>query len=280
MIPFKKFAVSTKLSQVIRRPSYNTLFSIMYHSTTDKDLSFGLTRTQMNKMKVGELREALEERHLDSKGTKKVLLERLREVIPSKNSGNKAQISSTSVKKSDSASNRTLKIQEYQKEFLDHEKIILSPTSVYVLQFDGGSRGNPGVSGSGMVLYDESGHEIWHARHFVGKSSTNNEAEYAALLIGLQCSKIMGAQNLVIQGDSELIVKQIQGKYRCKSPSLIPYYTSTKKLLNAFKTWEICHIPRAQNSRADSLANDAMDSFDSNYMFNFLNSLFLGLQRS
>ena len=140
MIPFKKFAVNTKLSHVIRRPSYNTLFSIMYHSTTDKDLSFGLTRTQMNKMKVGELREALEERNLDSKGTKKVLLERLREVIPSKNSGNKAQISSTSVKNSNSASNRTLKIQEYQQEVLDHEKIILSPTSVYVLQFDGGSR--------------------------------------------------------------------------------------------------------------------------------------------
>ena len=250
-----------------------------------------LSRTEVRKMKVQELKDALNKRGLDPTGLRADLMNRLLVTIPHKRSFAKKKSSvniiacvseNVDIPHDDSSipshenTIHTTKI-EY-KDASDSETHILSPTATYILQFDGGSRGNPGVSGAGMVLYDETGEEVWHGRHFVGEMSTNNVAEYSALLVGLQCARMMGANRVIIQGDSELVIKQILGVYRCKDSKLKPYYISSKTLLKEFKSWEINHIDRAQNSRADALANDAMDWFDSNYMHQFLNPSMLGLK--
>lgn len=140
----------------------------------------------------------------------------------------------------------------------------LSPEKTYVLRFDGGSRGNPGVAGSGMVLYDaDEGTEVWSGYHFMGDRYTNNEAEYQGILEGLRCAYAMGARSVVVQGDSMLVIKQLEGKWRVKAENLRPYYQKAMKLLQQFDSFHVNHIERAENSRADELANEAMDSRDS-----------------
>ena len=135
----------------------------------------------------------------------------------------------------------------------------ISPKKVYVLQFDGGSRGNPGVSGAGMVLFDhESGLEVWSGFQFLD-SATNNVAEYTALLTGLQCVRAIGVRQLIVQGDSQLVVNQITGKYKVKAENLQPIWRKAKSLSQEFEGFSINYIPRAENSRADALANKAMD---------------------
>ena len=301
MIPF-----TIRSSTSIAYKSYNNATFLNYSrrfqdfrlirmsSSTSKYGEFGqLSRTKVHKMKVQELRDALEEMGMDTNGYRKDLLSRLLAIIPEKKQlpkPDKLSSSNSSLHKSvvrapedDNMSlppnnSKNSVFSEILKECDETPgKAILSPQKTYVLQFDGGSRGNPGLSGAGMVLYDEAGDEVWHARHFLGQSSTNNEAEYTALLIGLQCALLMGAQHIVIQGDSELVIKQVKGTYKCKSANLIPYNIAVTKLLNEFQSSEISHIARAQNKRADKLANDAMDWQRSNYMHQFLSQSLLGL---
>ena len=134
-----------------------------------------------------------------------------------------------------------------------------SPDKQYVLRFDGGSRGNPGTSGSGMVLFDsESGLEVWSAFEYLGET-TNNVAEYSALLSGLQFASAMGIKQLVAEGDSTLVVKQVTGEYAVKKDHLKPLNHSIKALVKTFDYFSINYIPRAENFRADQLANVAMD---------------------
>jgi len=137
----------------------------------------------------------------------------------------------------------------------------ISPEKTYVLRFDGGSRGNPGLAGAGMVLYDaEDGSELWSGYQYLGTRKTNNEAEYSGLVTGLQCALSLGVERIVVQGDSQLILRQIDGVYKVKSPSLKGYYDEAMLARGKFVSFETNHIERARNERADELANKAMDN--------------------
>jgi len=135
-------------------------------------------------------------------------------------------------------------------------------THHYSLYFDGGSRGNPGPSGSGSSLVDASGTEVWHDAHFVGPHETNNVAEYTGLLRGLSYLASLPHSSscvVVVHGDSQLVIKQMKREYKVNNTRLHSLWQhcsdSAQKLLQV----DYVHIPRAQNKRADALANAAMD---------------------
>jgi ribonuclease HI len=130
--------------------------------------------------------------------------------------------------------------------------------SSLVLYSDGGSRGNPGPAGAGAVLCDPNGEALLRLKRFLGRA-TNNEAEYQALLMGLEAARDQGAHELDIRLDSELIVKQLKGQYKVKSPHLKPLFQRARELLRGFDRVSIMHIRRELNSEADRLANQAMD---------------------
>lgn len=135
----------------------------------------------------------------------------------------------------------------------------IEPSRVYLLRFDGGSRGNPGIAGAGMVLYDDQGQEIWCGWKFHHEAATNNLAEYLGLLYGIKCAKSFGIKKLIVEGDSQLIVRQLTGKYQCREESLKKFFNATREIAGSLAYFEIRHIPRAENKRADWLANHAMD---------------------
>lgn len=127
----------------------------------------------------------------------------------------------------------------------------------YLLQFDGGARGNPGHSGAGAVLFNFSTRQVvWSGYEYVGSDKTNNQAEYGGLILGLKAALKLKITDLVIEGDSDLIVQQITGNY--KADKLQSLYSRVMHLLPYFD-YVINHIPRARNSIADRLANLAMD---------------------
>jgi len=126
------------------------------------------------------------------------------------------------------------------------------------LNFDGGSRGNPGPAGVGVVLCAEDGTELLTLGRFIGRA-TNNAAEYRALITGLQEARKLGAKRLHIRGDSELIIKQMRGEYRVKNADLRPLYEEARALLMQFEHAALEHNLRGKNALADRLANLAMD---------------------
>jgi ribonuclease HI len=123
---------------------------------------------------------------------------------------------------------------------------------------DGASRGNPGEAGIGVLIEDSSGNRLKEVRRYLGKA-TNNQAEYTALLVGLQACREMGAEDISVFADSELLVKQMKGEYKVKHPLLLPLYTEAKTLVSGLRKFRITHIPRAKNAHADALANEAID---------------------
>ncbi len=123
---------------------------------------------------------------------------------------------------------------------------------------DGASRGNPGEAGAGSVLLDSNGQELAARSLYLGQC-TNNVAEYKALLLGLQSALELGCGNLDIFLDSQLIVRQIQGQYKVKHPTLKPLFFEVKDLLARIESWSVAHVPREQNKRADELANQGID---------------------
>ena len=136
----------------------------------------------------------------------------------------------------------------------------ISPDKTYILRFDGGSCGNPGVAGAGMVLYDaKDDAELWLGSWYIGDRSTNNEAEYVGLITGLQCARSLGVENIVVQGDSQLVLRQVEGRYKVNSPTLREYYDSAMSLSREFAPFQTSHILRDRNKRADELANEATD---------------------
>lgn len=126
------------------------------------------------------------------------------------------------------------------------------------IQFDGGSRGNPGPAGIGVVLRAQDGTPIVTLGRFIGRA-TNNVAEYKALITGLEKAKELGATKIAVKGDSELIVKQMLGEYRVKNADMKVLYEIAQKLFREFEKATIGHNYREDNSLADKLANLAMD---------------------
>jgi ribonuclease HI len=126
------------------------------------------------------------------------------------------------------------------------------------LEFDGGSRGNPGPAGIGVVVRAADGTALVTLGRFIGKA-TNNVAEYRALITAMEEAKKLGAKDIIIRGDSELIVKQMKGEYRVKHPDMKVLYDQAQDLIHQFDSAKIEHNLRHKNELADKLANLAMD---------------------
>jgi len=126
------------------------------------------------------------------------------------------------------------------------------------LQFDGGSRGNPGPAGIGVVVSAADGTPLVTLGRFIGRA-TNNVAEYRALITVMEEALKLGAKNIVIRGDSELVIKQMRGEYRVKNPDMKVLYEEAQDLITQFKSAKIEHNLRHKNELADKLANLAMD---------------------
>jgi ribonuclease HI len=127
-----------------------------------------------------------------------------------------------------------------------------------IIHVDGGARGNPGPAGAGVVIRDQDGNRVHEAGYFLGRQ-TNNAAEYTALIRALQRVQTIGAQRITVHSDSELLVRQVTGEYQVKSARLALLYRQVQLLLLKVPRWTVRHIPRAANTRADELANLAMD---------------------
>lgn len=131
-----------------------------------------------------------------------------------------------------------------------------------IIHIDGGSRGNPGPAGVGVMLqWDNQNTPFHEAGYFLGEA-TNNFAEYQGLLKALDIAYEANATILDIYSDSQLLVRQIEGQYRVKSPNIKPLYQQAIASLKRFETWKINHVYRDKNKRADQLANMAMDAID------------------
>jgi ribonuclease HI len=126
------------------------------------------------------------------------------------------------------------------------------------VNFDGGSRGNPGIAGTGVVIRAADGTPLITIGRYIG-NATNNVAEYTALIEGLKQAKTLGATRILVKGDSELVIKQMRGEYRVKNPALRMLYDQACKLADGFESVKYEHNLREHNSLADRLANRAMD---------------------
>lgn len=131
-------------------------------------------------------------------------------------------------------------------------------TETLTLQFDGGSRGNPGPAGIGVVVSAEDGTPLVTLGRFIG-NATNNVAEYRALITAMEEAKKLGATRILIRGDSELIIKQMRGEYKVRHPDMKALYEEAQDLLATFEQTKIEHNLRHKNELADKLANLAMD---------------------
>ena len=129
------------------------------------------------------------------------------------------------------------------------------PWSLYV---DGACRGNPGPAGAGAVLLDPEGRIQAQESRSLGLA-TNNIAEYQGLLLGLAAARARGVRRLAIFSDSQLMVEQLNGRYRVKTPHLLPLWQEARKQLQYFEVYAISHVDRALNREADRLARQAVD---------------------
>lgn len=127
-----------------------------------------------------------------------------------------------------------------------------------VVRSDGAARGNPGPAGIGVVVSDERGHPLSCIARYLG-TTTNNQAEYAALILALETAAAYRPEHLDVLLDSELVVKQLQGAYRVRSAELRPLYERSKALLQRFPSITLKHVRRQANRQADALANKAID---------------------
>ena len=128
----------------------------------------------------------------------------------------------------------------------------------YFLYTDGAARGNPGPAGAGAYICTEKGEAVAEIAEYLGET-TNNVAEYKGLLYGLEKLVELGAKEVEIRADSELMVKQLNGEYRVKHPNLIPLYREAQALLRKIPSVTIKHVRREQNLDADRLSNQAID---------------------
>ncbi len=130
---------------------------------------------------------------------------------------------------------------------------------MFKLFTDGGARGNPGSSATGIFLFDENDNLIDFSGSFLG-NKTNNSAEYSALLEGLEIALSNDALEVICHLDSELVVKQMNGEYQVKHEDMKELYEKVNKLSKAFKSLSFKHIPRSENKFADQMVNIILDS--------------------
>jgi len=127
-----------------------------------------------------------------------------------------------------------------------------------IVHVDGGARGNPGPAAAACVVASPEGEVLDEQSQLLG-DATNNVAEYSALLLGLRCARELGASEVELIGDSELIAKQVQGLYKVKHEAMQTLHQQAMAALAGFEKWSIRTVPRAQNARADALVNAALD---------------------
>ncbi len=127
-----------------------------------------------------------------------------------------------------------------------------------ILYSDGAARGNPGPAAAGAVVFDDEGDVLAEISQALGRT-TNNVAEYRALIAGLEKGGELGVTHIEVRLDSELIVRQIEGRYRVKNAGLVPLHRKAVDLLAGFSSFSIKHVPRKENAHADRLANQALD---------------------
>jgi len=134
----------------------------------------------------------------------------------------------------------------------------LSAVKRLTVNVDGGARGNPGPAAIGAVLRNADGEVLEEVGRRIGRT-TNNVAEYKALLLGIERARALGASELELLGDSELIVRQVQGEYKVKDATMRELHAEVRRALESFERWSIRHVPRGQNVGADRLVNEALD---------------------
>jgi ribonuclease HI len=130
-----------------------------------------------------------------------------------------------------------------------------------VVHVDGGARGNPGPAAAAAVVSDPDGRVLDEAAVTLGHA-TNNVAEYRGLLLGLERAEALGATEVEVINDSELIAKQVNGEYKVKHADLVPLHARARAGLEAFERWSVRSVPRAQNAAADALVNRALDGVE------------------
>jgi ribonuclease HI len=128
-----------------------------------------------------------------------------------------------------------------------------------IVHVDGGARGNPGPAAIGVVVSDPDGNVLDEVAETIGVA-TNNVAEYQALLKGVERALALGADEIQLVNDSELVARQLTGAYKVRHPAMRPLYEQAIKALRPFARWQIRTVPRAQNARADALVNAALDA--------------------
>jgi ribonuclease HI len=128
-----------------------------------------------------------------------------------------------------------------------------------VVHVDGGARGNPGPAAIGVVTSTPDGEVVDELAEPIGEA-TNNVAEYRALLRGLERARELGATEVEVVNDSELVARQVQGAYKVKHPGLRPLYDQAMEALRGFERWSVRSVPRDQNAHADELVNAALDA--------------------
>jgi len=126
------------------------------------------------------------------------------------------------------------------------------------IHIDGGSRGNPGPAGVGVVIIGPDGQMTERIHRYIGEA-TNNVAEYHALLLALERARTLGCTDVEVYSDSELLVRQIQGRYQVRNAALRPLFAKARERIAGFRRFKIQHVPREQNAEADALANRGMD---------------------
>ena len=139
-----------------------------------------------------------------------------------------------------------------------HQTGAPAATGKLLIYIDGASRGNPGNAAAGVVILDEQQEPVLERKKYLGKT-TNNVAEYQALILALQEAVNMGAVQVEIKTDSELLARQWNGEYRVQNPGLVPLMQQARRLAGRLQSCKVAHVPREQNKRADALANQAID---------------------
>lgn len=127
---------------------------------------------------------------------------------------------------------------------------------------DGGSRGNPGRAAIGIVIKDDQGQEVWRQGQYLGQPISNNQAEYQALYQALHQAQQLQATSITCHLDSQLVVEQVNGRYKVKDDGLRQWWQKIQTILQTFTYAQVVYVPRAQNAQADAIVNQVLDQVE------------------